>query len=352
MKNILELAFEIDGYTKSTIYAIQNFDLNNLKKIKNEKRRNFKKLPSRIITEDRWRIFFNNFENVEYIKEDFFKKPVVENDQRFVFLENSLMFISSTPPQAGGDVNTLANFYNISIRLHNTIISVWDWDNHHHLHISSLLSSVSDIYFNSHKAHNFELSMFCDCSSRLPLSSHQWSDESIADFLPMILENNRMHDVGGRFVQYDLFSLRNKNIKNLSKKFQNINLIDDSKSYFKKTPLDKLNDWLNFKCQWIIPTLNDVSTRVFDALITGNVVILHARFRNDECLKDLHVDDCVFYFDDDIYDPLPVVELALKKFDECGKLGILRRVNYGMANNLDKRFSEALSFISLKYISA
>lgn len=75
-----------------------------------------------------------------------------------------------------------------------------------------------------------------------------------------------------------------------------------------------MDSWVRTKCQFIILTLNDVLTRVFDSLITGNLIIIPVIFKHEECLIDLHQDDCVYYNDDDIYNPYPIIHNALEKY--------------------------------------
>lgn len=348
--NILELVMNLDENTKKNISLLQAFDMLPLKIRKEGKRLAFKRLPERMVVEERWANFFQNDETVEYIPKNFFEKPFEEFDPRFKLLENKILLISNHAPQSGNSVSTLVNFYNVSLSLNNTIIVVWDWDNHHHLHVSSFLAAVSDVYFPTHKAHNFELNYLNDRMFRMPSAAYQWCDADILQNIDSILHGKRISDVGGRFVKYGLFPGRNKCVEVLSEKCKNIGFLDDLGRYMAQSSEDKLNDWLKFKCQWIVPTLNDVSTRVFDALVTGNVIIIPERFRYDECLSVLHPDDCVYYMDADVLDPRPVVERAILKFDKGGAVGVFRRVSFGLSNNLDKRFVAMKNFISDQYI--
>lgn len=338
----LQLALALDENMKRNMSLMQQFDASSIRHHKLKKRNRLRQTnyPKRIVTEERWRHFFNNDPSINFIAKDFFIDATGPEDEKLNFLGNSILILSNTPPQYGeNNLNTLISFFNLCLKLENTIIAVWDWDNHHHLHISSVLSASADLYFPSHKAQNLELNLLCDCFRRLPLSSHQWDDRFMAKHIHEVINHNRRNDIAGYYVRYEMFGRRNEHIQLLNAKLKNVKFVETTR-YWERSLYDRLIEWLEFKCQWIIPTLNDISTRVFDSLITGNVVIIPERFRFDESLSELHEDDCVYYTDQDILDPSEVCRQALEKFDRWGELGILRRVNFGLDNNLDKRIFE------------
>lgn len=306
----------------------------------------------RIITEQRWKHFFEDRNDVDFIPADFFAAPLAASDERLQLLKGSMLVISNTPPQHADAIQSLVNFYNICQQLDQTLIVVWDWDNHHHLHISSILAAVADVYLPTHRAHDFELTSFCDYVWRLPLSSIQWTDGFITDHADRIASAQRRDDFGGTFCEYGMFPLRNAHLRQLQQHLPRIQLVENLRDYWELSPLERLDDWTRHKGQWIVPTLNDLSTRVFDALITGNIIAIPRRFQFDEVLADLNSDDYVCYDENDLIDPQRVKQSMIQKFDHWRSIGIHRRIRFGLDNNLDKRMQDIIQRVHDTYLAA
>lgn len=258
------------------------------------------------------------------------------------FLDKSIVLIPPYPPQAGTD--NLRTLQNISAFYHlcpNTLFIGWDWDNHFNLHISSIFSAASDFYFHPHLANDYELSKFCTYKYHMPSGAYQWSRSFLTENIDLIMRPDRISEVFGRFKSYGLFGYRNTVVKTLSNNLKEVSLVEDLSSYHDMDLRQKLEGWTRFKCHWIVLTLNDVSTRVFDVLITGGILIIPEQLRSDPIIKTIDERDFFFHNDADILEPQDIARRAIEAFDRCGVDGVLRRHRFAIDNhNLDCRLKE------------
>ena len=107
-------------------------------------------------------------------------------------------------------------------------------------------------------------------------------------------------------------------------------------SYFGLSAKERLERWTTFKVSLCLSLTNDVSFRIFDALITGQIPIVPLS------TFDL---DCVI--SKELQDELPVVRIgemtlenvrtawqaAIDRFDADGQQGVIRRHKYALENH-------------------
>src|SRR5471030_1102831 len=264
--------------------------------------------------------------------------------EKLIFLTSRFFLIPPYLPQAGTD--NLRTLQNISAFYHlcpNTLFIGWDWDNHFNLHISSIFSAASDFYFHPHLANDYELSKFCTYKYHMPSGAYQWSRSFLTENIDLIMRPDRISEVFGRFKSYGLFGYRNTVVKTLSNNLKEVSLVEDLSSYHDMDLRRKLEGWTRYKCHWIVPTLNDVSTRIFDVLITGGILIVPEKFRFDPAVRTINELDCLFYNDGDILNPENIIARAIKIFDDGGIDGVLRRHRFALDfHNLDSRVKEII----------
>ena len=282
---------------------------------------------------------------VEFVDGDFLAPcDADELRQRVEFLRGKMFLCTNTEIQAPPDiVASLRAYQHLYHECDQTLFLGWDWDNHHHLHISSIFALNTDFYFPSHRANDYDLSRMGANMFHIPLSGHQWTRETLMDHIDVILQADRTVDVFGNFVKYALFPYRNQVITTLNAAVPSIRLLhvdppeggpaspdaQTYKKYQEKSDREKIAEWSSAKWHWVVPTLNDLSTRVFDALQCGTGVVLPNIFRGFKELSGLDPRDIVWHSDLDITDPTRVIREIREKYVRSGKDGILRRHRIG-----------------------
>ncbi len=96
---------------------------------------------------------------------------------------------------------------------------------------------------------------------------------------------------------------------------------------------DSLAVWIEHKAHWIVPVLNDVRIRRFDALSGGGIRIVPESLRLIAPVADIPRDAIVFYGPDDLFRRQTVVARALKLFDDAGCEGIAARHRHALTQH-------------------
>jgi len=349
---IFTQAFVIDENIKKNISLMQDDDYFHLKMFKEAR---FKKLKIYFSDCRKIKVYiankysnaisegFKSLVDVNFIDDDFFSDSNILNlEEKIRKLEGSIIIFNSHMPQWNGDVSTLRNFIDIYLKSNNCLFAGWDWDNHHTVHISSIIAAGSDIYCHAHFNNDYEMGSLNDHRSRVAVTTFQWREEVILNEIDYLLTNRRTNDPLGWHVRYGLFGYREKVIATLSQTHPTIGLLEHGNIYFQRSELERLKEWGNHKVHWVVPTLNDLPCRVFDALITGGIPIIPLFLKGDPELSALDEQDCEFYSGNDILDSSAVTARAIEKFDQGGEVGIFRRINFVIN---DHTFSIRLSRI-------
>ncbi len=234
------------------------------------------------------------------------------------------------------------------------IVVVWLWDNHlaHFSNFKTVLSA--DVVFFSHGLDQSYL--FSPCSAvtaHVPACCAQWTkaevDEHFAEFglLP------RKSRLLVNYVDYS-FAMRGEIIRRVEKEIDNADVFfmpsGDRARYFKKTSREKFGEWSSYKSTIILPITNDLSTRFFDAMLTGLVPIVA------DCIQDL---DKIIPVS--MQRELGIVKLltfdtesireavvdAIRLFDELGNEGMIRRHQFIRQHHmLNNRIDQMLDILS------
>lgn len=205
-----------------------------------------------------------------------------------------------------------------------TVFIGWDWDNHHWLERSATLAATSDLYAPSHLENLWLVTRYNqDTVGPVPCGTVQWSRRELAAALPMLATVPRSDLPLGMHIPYGAFVHRLRVIRALAEHFPSVGFSD--RSFHGRTAQDRLAEWAGHKSHWIIPVLNDVPIRLFDALVTGGIPIVPASLRHLAPVCDIPDEHIVFYSPQDIVDPKPVVARANARFDAGGADGLVAR---------------------------
>ncbi len=214
----------------------------------------------------------------------------------------------------------------------DTIFLAWDMDNHHWVEASTMLAGVSDMYFPAHNQNMWMLSRFnwLTCGP-VPCATNQWSRKELADSLHAMLAIERSDEPLGQHMCYSPFTFRNQVAITMHLSYDRVGFNDGD--FHKKSSQERLAEWMSHKVHWIIPALNDVPNRIFDALISGGIPIVPESLRYLVPVSDIPAEHIVFYSPMDIVTPKKIVEAAVARFDAAGQDGIAARARYALEHH-------------------
>jgi hypothetical protein len=221
------------------------------------------------------------------------------------------------------------------------LIAVWLWDNHLGSVNNLRMSVAADYVFASHhyKA-DYLANPVSVMGHHVPLCSAQWSVAEAARIFRTGIGAPRSNKLLVNYVDYP-FSWRSPLLKKLKSDFPEADVLlmdpNDRTRYFEKTREERAQEWLSYKTTIILPVDKDISTRVFDGLLAGQVIL---------------VPDQIVDFDDvvppDVQQRLGIVRLpdyeittiarcaeqALRLYDEGGEAAAVARHTYALENHM------------------
>ena len=143
--------------------------------------------------------------------------------------------------------------------------------------------------------------------------------------------------------------MRRRSAATLSKSIPSVCFVD-GRQFRARTPRDRLLEWASHKVHWVVPTLNDIPQRLFDALATGGIPIVPETLRHVAPLSEIDRQHIVFYNAADVVDPTRVVSEALSRFERSGAGGIIERHRCAIdQHHGDQRLVRILCHISEEF---
>lgn len=265
--------------------------------------------------------------NVSVLEKGFFhESDPTEFERKRNYLEDSVVILNNNDVGHGGGLPLYANFYG---NCDKTIFVVWDWDNHHWMDVSIFLAAHSDLYVPVHHENLYILSRFnWKIAGPIYAGSVQWSKRFLRSHLSEMLDTNRSEDPLGKHIPYSTFRFRNQVVLTLSNHYPSIGFSD--RTFHDRSPEDRFTEWCSYKSHWIVPVLNDIPIRIFDALITGGIPIVPESLRFLPPVNAIGRKHILFYTPHDIINPKDLVERAGKLFDQGGKEMMLERHGYAL----------------------
>jgi hypothetical protein len=259
---------------------------------------------------------------VEMLPQDFFcAAEAPEQMRRQALIDGAIVLVNNN------DVayqQSAARYAAMAARCTNTAFLAWDWDNHHWMDSSLLLAANSDLYFPAHNENMYLLSRLNWLTSGpVPCGTIQWSRNFLARHVATMLQSERQNAPLGMHVFYPQFGFRNQTVVTLKQHYEGIGF--SSAAFHNRTDVDRLNEWCAHKSHWIIPVLNDVPIRIFDAMVTGGIAIVPESLRFLAPVVGIPREHIVFYGPNDILEPQAVVARANALFDAGGADGLVAR---------------------------
>lgn len=215
------------------------------------------------------------------------------------------------------------------------VIVAWTWDNHHHEFENVRSCCMADIVIPAHDFCADKLYFpFYILGKSVPLCTGQWARDNAEEYLSSTLNKTRSNALSGGYIMWD-GSARNRQLRKLRENVPDneLELIEETErgKYFQMNAKERFNSWSSYKVSLQIPYAGDLSLRVFDALITGQIPIVP---------RDCH--DLNHVIPPSVQKLLPIIRVedistpsiieawkeGIKEFDRMGIAGILERHNF------------------------
>jgi hypothetical protein len=224
-----------------------------------------------------------------------------------------------------------ARMYAIAERLPSTIFVVHDYDNHHMINNNIQIAIFADVYAPAHQSDNLMASRVNpNTLGGIPCGSNQWSMEFILNFGKKNLPIERSETPLGKYFFYEKFIHRNKTVNTLSQSYPNIGFV--KQDFHALTQENKWREWSCHELHFVVPVLNDLPIRFFDALITGGIPLIPSGLR--PFVESLQIPERFYaiYGPLDILEPKKLLSMQSARFKSLGEAGILERHNFALEN--------------------
>jgi hypothetical protein len=149
-------------------------------------------------------------------------------------------------------------------------------------------------------------------------------------------------------IPYAPFAFRNRVVTTLAQHFPSVGFSD--RSFHVRTPAERLAEWTAHKAHWIVPVLNDVPIRIFDALISGGIPIVPDSLRHLAPVRDIDPRHIVFYGPHDVIAPQAVVAQANVLFDQGGADQLVARHRFALDHHHgDQKIDQLLDAVRRQF---
>jgi hypothetical protein len=223
-------------------------------------------------------------------------------------------------------------------------VFVWTFDNHHDRAANLIVNALADVVVPSHKFNvNFMRTPCTLLGSHVPLGTNQWSRDRARNLFASSSRLERKDGLHGSFVDWD-FVGKVAQRQNLARECQAklpgnaIKLIgsNERQSYFGLSPEQRWYDWASHKTELVLPLECDLSFRVFDSLLTGQIPIVPTWCYDLDGVVSPELQNSlpIIRFNTPTADAIEAAwREALQRFDVDESDGALRRHVYALNNH-------------------
>ncbi len=239
----------------------------------------------------------------------------------------------------GSDVSS--RIFEYRNRNPNLLVLIWLWDNHV-AQVNNLRTVMAgDIYFPSHAyASGYLPNLLAPFGSHVPLCVAQWDPSEAALFLADSSGIPRSNQLLLNYVDYK-FSWRTTLLEQIRNHLPEANNLlmppEDRGRYFKKTKRERYFEWAEHKCTLILPVDQDLSTRVFDALLAGQVIIVPRNIPDFDSVispESQNLLGVVRIEGFEMHQIRAGIARAIQNFDLAGDAGVKSRGNFVLQGHM------------------
>jgi hypothetical protein len=221
------------------------------------------------------------------------------------------------------------------------LIGVWLWDNHQAREANHRTVLAADFIFPSHDyAVGYLINPASVMAAHVPLCCGLWGVGEAAGYFQQLQGVARSDKLLVNYVDYN-FSWRSALLRTLKNEMPEAQVLlmppRDRSRFFGKSKLDRFREWMEYKATLILPVERDLSTRVFDALLAGQVLVVPPMIADfdkvippdvQSKLGIIRLADC----------ELPTIRegstRAIRMFDEKGMEGVIARHRHALENHM------------------
>lgn len=159
------------------------------------------------------------------------------------------------------------------------VVAGWFWDNHHHLFENYAIGEHLDVIIPGHQvASDYLRNRKAVAAPALPLCVTQWSRQDAARWFEQYGDQPRNEQLYGGFVDYAFAPRRSGFLRQLQELLPGhaLSLLSERnlKVYFGRSEVERFAEWCRAKTSLVLPLWNDLSQRMFDALLCGQVPLV------------------------------------------------------------------------------
>ena len=226
------------------------------------------------------------------------------------------------------------------IQGNDCILASWLWDNHLGMVDNLRTAAASDFVFPSHQYQSTYLSCPSSClHEHIPSCTAQWTRSEAIDLFRQSDIHTRSGKLLANYVDYP-WAWRSSILKDLQRLAPEVEVqllpADDRRQYFDKSSTNRFKTWLGSKSSLILPIDRDLSTRVFDGLLAGQVLVVPENIEDFDRVIDRKTQKAlgIIRIDDLEIDTIrKSATIAEEVFDQQAEGGALRRHLYALNNH-------------------
>ena len=223
------------------------------------------------------------------------------------------------------------------------LIVLWIWDNHIAENFHRQAAGLADVVI---PAHAFNVGYLCGPMNivlpAVSIPSVQWNRATVETVFETESFGDRLDSLYGPYFTYKEypereFLLRKCLEQNVSDAIKLRNGNDNRDDFFSMSSADRLREWMTYKTSVCLPLKRDLSSRLFDALVAGQVPIAPTRIHDLDLVIAPEVQAWlpIVRFDEYTVEAVSAAHReALRRFDAEGAAGVLRRNKYAVENHL------------------
>jgi len=217
-------------------------------------------------------------------------------------------------------------------------------DSHHWYEKNLEIAGITDIAFPGHEVNNTYLSSAnALILGSLPLSSYQWSRADATSFYRRYEAVVRSDALYGGFRYYYGMN-RNSLIRQCTAKIHPNTLYlrghavpPEEDRYYNLTDEQRFRDWMGHKVCLQLPIFHDITARIFDSLLSGQIPIIPHDLAAFDHIVPLAVQKAlpiIKFAATSVEEIDRAFRFALQRFDEDGVEGARRRHQYCVDNHM------------------
>lgn len=220
-------------------------------------------------------------------------------------------------------------------------IAAWFWDNHHHLFENQATAEAVDVVLPGHAVYGEYLrndqSLY---GGHIPLCVTQWARQDAASWFEDFSKTSRSPDLYGGFVEYAFEPARTDFLHRVMDMLPKhaLTILSESSlvSYFGRTEKERFGEWCAYQTSLVLPLRNDLSQRVFDALLAGQIPLVPVEIADLDAVISPALQESLPIIRFRMNDPANVVAAqrqAAERFAQGGAAGAHARHRYALENH-------------------